>query len=502
MIAPDTFEFLLGEFNVGTSTAEKDPLLASAQIRTQEFSDLCYHDRIDIIRGIKGAGKTALYRVFELLKESLAKEKRLFCIFGVEATGDPVFNHFKEDLDKFSPIEFENFWLIYFLVLIRKAIDKDRELASQFNARDLDALDKIWHRLDVPHETEDRGLFGLVEMVTKRLKKVEGGLEFKPDPTGLLSIQPKMSAEFAGASAYSKKPIYVGDARESLCRMFKEKNLRIWIMLDRLDEVFPRRSRVEENGLKGLLRAAYNLSQSELRIKVFLRDDIIEQLGMSEEGFTALTHVTDRASPTMRWGKDNMLLLMVKRVFASPAIATHYEVDQAKLDSNIAYREECFYKVFPSHVAKSTTVDWIMSSCADGNDIVTPRDVIDLLNHAKSIEYKKFQVNKCEKEFLISQESLKGAIEVLSREKRAKFLMPEFPNLRNSIQKLEGGYSIHNSETLQELFGDGWQKIADDLRAIGLLKHDPKKAQYKIPKVWLKGLGITQGTQLSMKKKE
>lgn len=63
MLDQKTFESVIGEFNLGTSTAEKDPLLPAAEIRTQEFYDLWMYDRIDIVRGIKGAGKTALYRV-------------------------------------------------------------------------------------------------------------------------------------------------------------------------------------------------------------------------------------------------------------------------------------------------------------------------------------------------------------------------------------------------------------------------------------------------------
>ncbi len=60
-------ENFLDAFDLGASTAEKDTLLESAQIETQEFNDLYRHDRIDIVRGMKGSGKTALYRLFFFL---------------------------------------------------------------------------------------------------------------------------------------------------------------------------------------------------------------------------------------------------------------------------------------------------------------------------------------------------------------------------------------------------------------------------------------------------
>lgn len=43
MIDKNNFESLINALNLGTSTAEKDPLLPSAQIRTQEFYDLVEH---------------------------------------------------------------------------------------------------------------------------------------------------------------------------------------------------------------------------------------------------------------------------------------------------------------------------------------------------------------------------------------------------------------------------------------------------------------------------
>lgn len=75
MLSEKQAAWLLDQFNIGASTAEKDPLLEFAKIETQEFYDLYYHDRIDIIRGIKGAGKTALYRVFYFLRDYMVEKK-------------------------------------------------------------------------------------------------------------------------------------------------------------------------------------------------------------------------------------------------------------------------------------------------------------------------------------------------------------------------------------------------------------------------------------------
>lgn len=94
MIEREDVQWQLDAFDLGASTAEKDPLLETAKIETQEFHDLYIHDRIDIVKGIKGAGKTALYRLFYFLKNHMIDTKAIYCIFGIEATGDPIFRQF------------------------------------------------------------------------------------------------------------------------------------------------------------------------------------------------------------------------------------------------------------------------------------------------------------------------------------------------------------------------------------------------------------------------
>lgn len=294
------------------------------------------------------------------------------------------------------------------------------------------------------------------------------------------------------------EPPYVGDIRNTLCTLLKKSRFRIWVMLDRLDEVFPRNTDEETNGLKGLLKAVYNLSHDELRIKIFLRDDIVSQLASG--GFTALTHVMDRASDPMRWDREKLLLLIVKRVFAHVQIASHFAVDIAKLDNDPAYRSECFYRVFPHKIGKLETFDWILNMLADGSNIVTPRDTIDLLNMAKGIEYKKFQHNKGNREHLLSVDSMREALEELSVQKRKNYLEAEFPHMWNNIEKLQDGHSIHNGQSLELLYGQDWKRVVDDFISIGLLKHDPKKAYYRVPKLYMKGLRITQGKSFAGQK--
>jgi hypothetical protein len=54
---------LLKTLDLGSGVAETDDLLEAARIETSVFEDLL-HDKVDLVPGTKGSGKTALYRMF------------------------------------------------------------------------------------------------------------------------------------------------------------------------------------------------------------------------------------------------------------------------------------------------------------------------------------------------------------------------------------------------------------------------------------------------------
>ncbi|MDD2653850.1 MAG: hypothetical protein PHI86_01915, partial [Candidatus Omnitrophica bacterium] len=300
---------------------------------------------------------------------------------------------------------------------------------------------------------------------------------------------PAIELEHGTIDEVHNKPIYLIDFKNMIISILEKHNIKIWIMLDRLDEVFPHRSEVEKNGLKGLLRASYNFSShSFLRIKIFLRDDIFEYL--AADGFTALTHITDRCSASMSWSKDDILYLIVKRIAAIPYLRYEYGIDSDKIDKDKSYRSEVFYKIFPPCVGKIATFDWLFDSCSDGNDIVTPRDIIDFFRCAKAFQFKKFKQTGQQQEYLIEEDILKKSLEALSKQKKNMFLFAEFPHLKQHILKFEGGCSEHNADSLEKLLGSDWIKIVDELKSIGFLKHVPKSGAYKIPIIWRQGLSI------------
>ncbi len=484
-------ENYLDAFDLGASTAEKDTLLESAKIETQEFYDLYLHDRIDIVRGMKGSGKTALYRLFFFLTNHLIEKKNLYCIFGIEATGDPIFKLFQKEFESYSEIEFENFWGIYFIVLVYKLIFNAEKLQSQISGEDVNKIDEILSRMGLKIHKDEFIFKDIQCSILDYMKraKIKFGVEAKIDPvTSLPTFKPAIEIEPNTIDEVSKRPIYLIDFKNLVVSIIEKYKIKIWIMLDRLDEVFPHRSMIEKNGLKGLLRAAYNFSDPSLRIKVFLRDDIIEYL--AADGFTALTHITDRCSATMSWSKDDILYLIIKRIAANPYLRYEYGIDPDRINKDKTYRSELFYKIFPQRIGKTPTFDWLFGCCSDGNDIVTPRDIIDFFRFAKAFQFKKFKLSGQQQEFLIEEDIFKRSLEALSKHKKTLFLFAEFPHLKEYLLRFEGGCSEHNAESLQRILGGDWIKLVEELKSIGFLKHIPKSGVYKIPIIWRQGLSI------------
>ena len=69
-----TLSQLLEALDLGASVAEADTLLETARVETSAFSDLL-NDRVDLVPGTKGSGKSALFRIFvDFLPDFLLKQ--------------------------------------------------------------------------------------------------------------------------------------------------------------------------------------------------------------------------------------------------------------------------------------------------------------------------------------------------------------------------------------------------------------------------------------------
>ncbi len=119
-----TLSTLLEALDLGSSVAESDTLLETARIETSAFSDLL-NDRVDLIPGTKGSGKSALFRIFvDFLPDFLLSQRKVVVAHGIQAPGDPVFHAFLDRFSTLSEQEFISFWCIYLVSLAHEQFIK------------------------------------------------------------------------------------------------------------------------------------------------------------------------------------------------------------------------------------------------------------------------------------------------------------------------------------------------------------------------------------------
>lgn len=499
---------LLLKLNLGESVAEVDTLLEIARVETSAFSDIL-NDRVDLVPGTKGSGKSALFRIFvEFLPNFLLDNRKVVVAHGVQAPGDPVFHAFNKQFSNLTEEEFVSFWCIYLVSLAHEQfIKSDRYASYLLNAKDeITRFKDACAKAHIPEISARRTLKSILEWTLEVLADWRPKVKYK-SPDGMGDLEFDLFGRVNPQNASSGKgideailPKYVNEINQALESVLLKCNLSLWLMIDRLDEIFPRRSELERKALRGLLRAMRYFSSSSIRVKVFLRDDMLDQVVRAENGFTALTHVTVRQSDTLRWTNDQIMTMLVKRIFANKALSKFMKVDKARTDASAQYRADCFYKVFPPTVYKgknqSPTLRWICNRCSDGRNVVTPRDVLDLV-----IRAKQRQQDICtgdpegHSDYVIGSAALQYGYEELSKRKKQTYLQAEFPHLWVHMEKFIGKKTDYDLGTLRTLLGKEWNIILEDLIAIGFLARGTKNREdvYRIPFLYRHSMELTQG---------
>ncbi len=497
---------VLETVDLGSSVAELDNLLDAARVETSVFSDLL-SDRVDLVPGTKGSGKSALYRIFvDFLSPSLLKLRRVVVAHGVRAQGDSVFQAFKDQFGELDEDDFVNFWCVYLVSLAHEQFLKNPTYSSYLGSTsaDIEAFRRSCQKARIPEITAAKTLRDVLAWALNAIPKPRPKISY-------YIAQGKFELDMFGDEAPDLKPKqdqpeepplprYIHQVKDDLETILSKASLHLWLMVDKLDEIFPRRSKLETRALRGLLRTLRIFQSEHIRVKIFVRDDILDQVTSGREGFTALTHITARQADTLRWSQDEILTLVVNRLFASDRLCAYLKVDREQLKASRDYREKVFYRVFCPAVypgsRQSPSLRWIHNHTMDGRGVVTPRDVIDLLTKAKQLQQNEYQSDLTgQSEWIIGPNAIRSGLTELSERKRDTLLRAELPHLWSHIEKFIGGKAEYSERTLKNLLGQDGLKIAADLIGIGFLSETNRRGErtFKVPFVYRDGLDITQG---------
>ena len=116
-----------------------------------------------------------------------------------------------------------------------------------------------------------------------------------------------------------------------------------------------------------------------IKLKIFLRSDIWARI--TEGGFREASHITRFV--VLEWSQASLLNLIIRRMISNRTLVEAFAVDREQTLRDFDAQQELFYRVFPAQVQqgsrKPSTLDWIISRCADGTGKTAPRELIHLL---------------------------------------------------------------------------------------------------------------------------
>jgi hypothetical protein len=493
---------LLRGLAVGERIAENElEQLASYFVETDQWNRI-YRGEVDIVKGEKGSGKSAIYSLLVQRADDLS-QKSIILVSAENPRGNPAFKQLRGDLPT-SEAEFVGMWKLYIIVLIAERL------------RALRAKGKHVGLLLRP--LEDQGLLRKDESkidLTAKLKHVreyvrrwlhptfETGMSIDP-ATGLATYNAKITPGEPSASQKTDGCISIDELFEHANQALADVRLKVWILLDRLDVAFASEE-IERNALRALFKTYLDISGREnIKLKVFLRSDIWEQI--VDGGFREASHLTKDV--TLSWSHDALLNLIVKRLLKNKVVREAYKIDDEtvkSIESDLAQQKALFYQIYPRQVEqgkrKPETLEWMVSRCADGTKKTAPREIIHLLMSLKDEEIARLQLGgaPCDGVQLFDRAVFKPAQKSVSTARLVQTLYAEYDHLRRYLNQLKGKKTEQTKASLVEIWrcseNEADHVIAEAVR-VGFfeVRGSTGRPTYWVPFLYRSALEMVQGT--------
>lgn len=492
---------LLNLISFGESIAEQEAEKLRDYFFQTDFWKSVREDKTDIVYGAKGAGKSAIYMSLVNDIDSLFDESILVSL-AENPKGNTAFSNLTNDPPN-SEAEFVRLWKLYFLVITSRVLE-------EYDINDNSAKRIRQILVDCNLIPAQNKLASFLKSCYDFMKSFRNGKEISTtaeiDPYSGMYTGQKFSITFGEPSKtdFDNGLIPIEHAFDLLSESLRNNKIDLWIIIDRLDVAFLESEELETNALRALFKAYLDLAKyEEITFKIFLRDDIWQKITAS--GFREASHITKFQN--LNWSKETLLNLLIRRVLDNDVIIKEYGINKNEILSDITKQEKLFYRIFPLQVdlgsKKSTTLDWVLARTRDGKGSNTPRELIQLFTHARNIELKKLEtgINNLENEQVISRQSIKEAVDQVSKHRTEQTIYAEFPILKPYIEKLRGDKAEHTLATLSKKWQTEESKsneIAKELEKIGFFElrgsiNDPK---FKIPFMYRPYLEIIQGSAI------
>lgn len=489
---------LLKQLSFGAQVAEDEVAeLANYFVETNDWAKI-ENGEIDIVRGEKGAGKSAIYSLL-LTRESMFFDKGILLVAAENPRGATVFKDLVADPPT-SENEFIALWKLYALTIIAQQL-RDYEIKGS-------KVDQVFRALEdaklLETEFSLKSVLRAAHEYAKRLiawEAIEGDVKLDPAtqmPSGLTG---RIILREPDSELKAKGIISVDSLFEIVNVVLKENNIKVWVLLDRLDVAFIENHELEANALRALIRAYADIrSRENISLKIFLREDIWRRI--TEKGFREASHLIRYV--ILDWTEPAILNLIVRRLLNNDSLVQELRIDKEKIFRDSKAQENLFSRIFPEQVEqgpqKASTFKWIVTRCADGTGKTAPREIIHLLKCVLAQEIRRLEQGgaAASNNKLFDRAVFKLALPEVSGARLNQYLYAEYPDLKIFVEKLEGQKAEQSPDSLAKLWNlkksDAIAK-ARELVALGFFEERGSKGDpmFWVPFLYRDGLYLIQG---------
>lgn len=487
---------LLKSLSFGTQVAEDEiNELASYFVQTDQWNKI-FNGDIDIVRGEKGAGKSAIYLLLNTMSNKLF-DRGVVMVSAENPQGTTVFKDLIADPPT-SEAEFIVLWKIYLLTIIAHEL-RSIGLSSI-------ALNRVYGALEdanlLERELNLSGLLRTAQSFSRKIlgSKIEAGIELDPvsgGPSGIIgriSLAEPMS-ELRGQGITSIDGLFAVINSE-----LRDQKYNIWVLLDRLDVAFAASHELEANAIRALVRVYGDLrGLDNIALKIFLREDIWKRI--TAGGLREASHLI--RYQIMDWNQHTLLNLLMRRILNNQTLITAYGVDRENVLADLGEQEKLFRRLFPLKVEQGNnpeTFKWMVTRCADGTGKTTPRELIHLLNTVRDEEIKRLELGgkAPDGDQLFDRSVFKTSMSRVSRARVDTYLYAEYADEKPYIDKLMKQKAEQTPDSLAALWGikraNAMEK-AQQLVDLGFfeLRGTPADPTYWVPFLYRDALNLIQG---------
>ncbi len=491
MGVPVNREEILTESDFGRAKAENDKLLAETFVETDLWRFMLA-ERVDVVLGAKGSGKSAVYAGLFRMSDRLRRQK-IHLVGAENLTDDPVLRELPR-IPAATWDELVGVWKLYILTLVGEQL---RKLKLR-NSHATFVVSKLQQANLLPEHPGSP----IVELFARVVKytKLKLGVEFSVDPMGMPTAgvtfeigmkEPSPAEKSRGAVSVHQLLLEVGQA-------VGRKNIKLWVLIDRLDTAFPSASSsMESAALSALIQTYIDLVGRPygLSLKLFLRDDVWERIARHPEYPTPGADVVEPFG--IRWDDDALIDLVSRRLAHNRGISKAYGVNEAKLRQSLDARRDLVSRVVFGVPFSSATQahlpERLLNQFRDGEGRIAPRELIRLLTVASQVQLERIHLGiaNFKAEELFEPETLADAARQVSQARLFQTLCLEYPELYLPISQLRGGRPDQTPTSLAGVWRVSEEqaaKTADELRWLGFFERG--EGSYRVANLYQAALGM------------